>query len=76
MTATDRLRLSPELEAKAQKLADDLGRGRYPERPINHAFLLGYLEEAVAVALERPRWASRDDLRVDLRAVQIVGRHE
>jgi hypothetical protein len=62
------------LEAKAQEHAALL-RHRDGSRA-EPAFLLGYLESAVAHALERPRLLSRDRLAIDLRAVALASESE
>ena len=67
--ALDRFRESvpPHIEARAQAIAAEVGPGRQDPH-----FLLGYLQASIAVALERPRWRSRDRLAVDLRVVDIL----
>lgn len=70
--AIDRFSLPPRLEAEAQRLAAELRID--PKYGVQYPMLVGYLSASVAVALERPRWKSRDRLAVDLRTVQLLGR--
>lgn len=58
-------RLPRRLEDEARDRAAIIGSG-------NADFLLGYLQASVAMALERPRWASKDKLALDLRTVQLL----
>ena len=67
--AIDRFReqgLSPDLEARAQEVAREI---RWADDP---NLLCGYLSQSIAIALERPRWASHDRLAIDLRVVDII----
>ena len=69
--AIDRFRakgLDPQLEQRAQKIADELGGGK---SRLSSALVNGWLSASIALALEHPR-GFQDRLAIDLRVIEIL----